>query len=280
MVQAATPAQPGPDSPKSSQQPDIAQPDPGHGVAGDGSRATRVSSSELIACPTCDALYRVREPEKGGKAVCKRCGTVLIAPRAGAGLRIIALTLTITILVTAAVFLPFLEIHAAGLGNSASLLDVALSFNSGALVVVSVSTVATIVLVPLMRTLLLLYVLVPVVADRPPARHARGAFRISQEMKPWAMTEIFALGCAVALVKVADLATLQFGPAFWMFALLVVIAVINDTYMCSWSIWKSLEARTDGADGAARADPVARAGGAGRPHAAAGPDGDGGKGTA
>jgi paraquat-inducible protein A len=197
---------------------------------------------DLIACPGCDALYVARMPDETDKAVCSRCHRVLIAPRKDAGLRIIALTLAITILVTAAVFFPFLQIEAAGLGNRASLLDVATSFRSGALVLVSVATIAVIVLVPLLRTLLLLYVLVPLAAGRPPARHARGAFRLSQEMKPWAMTEIFAIGCAVALVKVSDLAQLEFGPAFWMFAVLVVIVIANDIYMCSWSIWKSIEA--------------------------------------
>ena len=199
--------------------------------------------AELIACPSCDAIYRVQVPPKGGKAVCARCKTVLIRPRRKAGLRIIALTLAITILVTAAVFFPFLEIHAAGMGNRTSLLDIATSFRSGILVLVSVSTVSMIVLIPLLRTALLLYVLVPVVFDRPPARHAREAFRLSQVIKPWAMTEIFAIGCAVALVKISDLARLDFGPAFWMFCLLVVIVVVNDAYMCTWSVWKSLEER-------------------------------------
>ncbi|SDY10240.1 paraquat-inducible protein A [Citreimonas salinaria] len=196
---------------------------------------------DLIACPGCDALYVAQMPEPTGRAVCERCHRVLIAPRLDAGLRIIALTLAITILVTAAVFFPFLQIEAAGMGNRASIMDVATSFRSGVLVLVSVATIAVIVLVPLMRTLLLLYVLVPLTAGRRPARHARGAFRLAQEMKPWAMTEIFAIGCAVALVKVASLAHLEFGAAFWMFAVLVIIVIANDIYMCSWSIWKSIE---------------------------------------
>lgn len=201
------------------------------------------AAPDLIACPSCDALYRVREVPKGDRAVCSRCKTILIRPRHKAGLRIIALTLSVTILVTATVFFPFLEIHTVGIGNRTSILDIATSFRSGLLVMVSVATVGMIVLVPLMRTLLLLYVLVPLVLDRPPARHARGAFRTAQRIKPWAMTEIFAIGCAVALVKISALARLEFGPAFWMFALLVVVVVINDIYLCTWSVWKSLEER-------------------------------------
>ncbi len=201
------------------------------------------TAPDLIACPSCDALYRVQAAPKGGRAVCSRCKMILIQPRRKAGLRIIALTLSVTILVTAAVFFPFLEIHTAGIGNRTSILDIATSFRSGLLVLVSVVTVSMIVLVPLLRTLLLLYVLVPLVFDRPPARHARGAFRTAQRIKPWAMTEIFAIGCAVALVKISALARLEFGPAFWMFALLVVVVVVNDIYLCTWSVWKSLEER-------------------------------------
>ena len=196
---------------------------------------------ELMACPTCDALYRARMPEHGERAVCTRCHMVLIAPRKRAGLNLIALSLAATILVTAAMFFPFLEIQAAGFGNKASILDVALSFESGLMVALAAATVAMIVLFPLLRTLLLLYVLVPIVYDRAPAPHARKAFRLAQGMKPWSMSEIFAIGCAVALVKVADLAHIGLGPAFWMFALLVVIMIIQDLTLCAWSVWNALD---------------------------------------
>lgn len=197
--------------------------------------------SDMIACPHCDWLYTAKLPPEGGSAVCHRCHTVLITTREFAGLRVLALSLAITILVIAAVFFPFLEISAGGLGNRASLLDIATSFRSGVLVLVSVSSIMMIVMVPLMRTILLGYVLGPMALGRAPARHARSAFRLAQEMKPWAMTEVFSIGCVVALVKVSSLARLDFGPAFWMFAILSFFVVIQDSYICSWSIWKTLE---------------------------------------
>ncbi|WP_425098239.1 paraquat-inducible protein A [Tropicibacter sp. S64] len=194
-----------------------------------------------IACPNCDALYKAVLPEEGARAVCGRCHTVLISTRARAGARVLALSGAVLILVIAAVFFPFLEIHAAGLGNRVSLLDVATSFRSGTLVLVSVATVMVIVLVPLLRTALLIYVIAPIELNRPPLRHARGAFHLAQELKPWAMTEVFSIGCAVALVKVSDLARLDFGPAFWMFTALSVFVIINDRYLCTWSIWAAIE---------------------------------------
>jgi len=77
--------------------------------------------------------------------------------------------------------------------------------------------------------------------DRPPARHAIRAFRWAEAMRPWSMAEIFALGCAVALVKVAGLATVSFGPAFWMFGALVVLVIVHDSFLCKWSVWNALE---------------------------------------
>jgi len=200
---------------------------------------------DLIACPHCDALYVARIPAHGGRAICNHCHTVLISPRKKAGAKMIALTLSVMILVVAALFFPFLDINASGFGNSTSILDAASSFRSGYMVFLSFLVAAAIVFVPLLRTVLILYVLVPIVRDRPALPHARRAFRWSQELKPWAMAEIFAIGCAVALVKVQDLAHIGFGPAFWMFAVLVLLVLINDNFLCTWSVWKSLELEKD-----------------------------------
>lgn len=154
---------------------------------------------------------------------------------------IIMLSLGVLILVVGALWFPFLEISRSGFHNTATLIDSALAFSDGPLMFLSLSVAGFIILVPLTRVLLILYVLWPVVFDRPPNKSAAMAFRLSEALRPWSMAEIFALGCAVALVKVADLALIGFGPAFYMFAALVVIIVVQDNHMCRWSIWKSLD---------------------------------------
>lgn len=200
-----------------------------------------VALDDLIVCPTCDAAFTLKRPEKGERAVCGRCHTSLIARRANAGLHIIAVSIAVLVLIIGAAIFPFLQIDAAGNANAVSVLDAALAFTDGPLLVLSLATAALIIFVPMLRVLLTLYVLVPVVLDRPPAQHAMAAFRISEALKPWSMAEIFAIGCAVALVKVADLATVSFGPAFWMFGVLVVLVIAQDGFMCRWSVWNSLE---------------------------------------
>ena len=195
----------------------------------------------LIVCPVCDATYQLQRPKNGERAVCTRCHKVLIAPRRKAGMQIIAVAVAVVVLITAASVFPFLEISAAGRSNAVSIIDAALSFTQGPMLVLALMTAGFILFVPLVRMLLTLYVLIPVVLERPPARHAIRAFRWAEAMRPWSMAEIFALGCAVALVKVAGLATVSFGPAFWMFGALVVLVIVHDSFLCKWSVWNSLE---------------------------------------
>ncbi|TCO70818.1 paraquat-inducible protein A [Rhodovulum euryhalinum] len=196
----------------------------------------------LIACPRCDAVYRAVQPAPGERAVCMRCDAVLIAPRRRAGEQIIAVALAVVVLVVAATLAPFLAIEAGGRAHASSVLDAALAFASaGPAAILALAVAALIVFIPVLRALLVIYVLAPIVANRPPAPRAAAAFRLSEALRPWSMAEIFAIGCAVALVKIADLAQVHFGPAFWMFAALVVLVVIQDGFMCRYSVWKSLE---------------------------------------
>jgi paraquat-inducible protein A len=202
---------------------------------------TEIALDNIIVCPQCDAVYRLKMPGNGERATCQRCHKVLIAPRRNAGLHIIAVALAVFFLIIGAAVFPFLTIDAAGTRNAVSILDAALAFSGGPMILLSLATAGLIIFVPLMRVILTLYVLVPVVLDWPAAKHAMHAFRISEAMRPWSMAEIFAIGCAVALIKVADLANVGFGPAFWMFGILVVLIIAQDSFMCKWSVWHRLE---------------------------------------
>ncbi|WP_108482561.1 paraquat-inducible protein A [Oceaniglobus ichthyenteri] len=199
------------------------------------------NAQEMIACPQCDALHCAEAPRPGERAMCVRCHTVLIQPHKGAGLRVIAMSLGIMILMLGATFFPFLQVRVAGLKNASSVFDAALAFMDGPMVILSVMVTLLIVLIPILRAFLVVYVLTPVVFDRAPWSRAAMAFRWAEALRPWSMAEIFVIGVAVALVKVSDLARVDFGPAFWMFAALVVVSMFQDGYMCRWSIWKSLD---------------------------------------
>lgn len=200
----------------------------------------QTARTDLIICPKCDAVFSLSQPEHGEKAVCQRCDSVLITPRRNAGLQIIALSVAIVILISAAAVFPFLSVDAVGVSNSVSILETALVFKDGPLAVLSLTTAALIIFIPLLRVVLCLYVIMPLFRDRAPARYASDAFRVAEALRPWSMAEVFAIGCAVALIKVSDLVHVSFGPAFWLFSVLVLLVVVQENVICRWSVWNAL----------------------------------------
>lgn len=194
----------------------------------------------LIACPHCDLVYSAPLVAQNERAYCQRCHSVLIAPRRKAGKTLIALAASTLILITGAMFFPFLSIGAGGLHHGTSIVQTSLTF-TGPLALLTPAILAFIIIIPMTRLLLLIYVLAPIIRDKPPAPLARHAFRLAEDLTPWSMAEIFAIGCAVALVKLSDLAEISLGPAAWMFAALMIIIVSSDMLLCRYSVWKSLE---------------------------------------
>ena len=216
------------------------------------------AAPDLIACPRCDALQRAVVPPPGGRSRCVRCASVLIAPRRAASFHALLLSLTTLVLMLAAVFLPFIDITAGGLRSESSVFGAAMAFAGGALAPLSLAVLAMIVLVPLARAGLTIWALGPLAMGRAPLRGARAAFRLDEEFKPWAMTEIFIIGVSIALVKISDLATVTLGPAFWLFGALVAVGVLQDGVLDRWTVWRALE-ETPARSRARRADEAVQA---------------------
>lgn len=198
---------------------------------------------ELTACPTCDLLLQNQQVPPHQIARCTRCGTVLEAPKSGAMTRVTMLSITALVLMASAVLFPFLELSAQGLSRNASVLDAVMAFSGGTMAPLSLAVAGLIVLVPTARFVALIYTLGPMAFGWHPARHAVAAFRFAEQVKPWAMAEIFIIGVAVALVKVSGLAQVGLGPAFWSFAALLIVTILTDTTICRLTVWKTLNQR-------------------------------------
>ena len=201
-------------------------------------------SETLIACPVCDALHNLPAGAVQGRARCSRCHAVLFSPRANAMTQVVMLACAALVLMVAAVFFPFLDLRAAGLEQKSSLFDAVTVFSDGLLLPLSFAVAAFIILLPALRLAATIYALGPMIIGHRPARHAIPAFRLAQALKPWSMAEIFIVGVAVALVKIAGMATISVGPAFWAFVGLVIVTALKDNIMCKLTIWQTLENRT------------------------------------
>jgi paraquat-inducible protein A len=195
----------------------------------------------LIACPLCDLLQRQVDPPIDGRVSCARCGTLLMTNRRGAFERTLVSAISSVILMIAAISFPFLKLSIAGLSNAASVLEVALAFRGSLIAPLSVVILLLIVVIPLIRAIALAYTLVPLILGRKPAHRAEGAFRLAHELRPWAMAEVFVVGVVVALVKIAGMASVVLGPAFWAMVVIVALMIYEGASLSEWTVWRALE---------------------------------------
>ena len=199
---------------------------------------------DLVACPQCDTLHQAHALPAHSRAHCKRCGLVLMTSQPAAISQVLSLALTAFVMMVAAVSFPFLTLNAGGLENATSVLDAVLAFNDGLAIPLAVAVAFFILVIPFIRLIALIYALGPLMRDKPARAGARKAFGLAERLRPWSMSEIFIVGVTVALIKVAGLAAVTVGPAFWAFAGVVVITVLKDQLICRYSIWEALEHST------------------------------------
>ncbi len=198
------------------------------------------ATPDLIACPVCDGLYRLPAQKAAEPARCVRCGYRLSLGKRDAIARVVGLALASAILMTLVVFLPFLELESGSFKARASVIDVVFAFQSASMALLSLAVLAFIVLLPIARFGLLAYALAPVLFAQPPRPGALTSLRYAFLLKPWAMAEIFMVGVAVALVKLAGMANLAIGPAFWSFVAVVLLTAYKDTLMCRNTLWNAV----------------------------------------
>lgn len=197
--------------------------------------------TDLIACPHCDTLHRFAELPEGAQARCRCCDAVLLRQRSSSVAIVLSLAISAFLLMIAAVAFPFLQVDAGGLTNGTTLLGTVMAFADDFALPLAVAVAAFIVLIPLLRLSALILAVTPLVTGATPQRWHRRAFGLAEELRPWSMAEIFMVGVAVALVEIAELATVTFGLAFWALTALVVLSFWKDTHICRFTIWRALE---------------------------------------
>lgn len=197
---------------------------------------------QIIACPICDTMYQVDDAVAAETTECVRCGHRLTYGKSAAIARVVGLAMSSAILLGLAMFLPFLNLSSGGRSRSASLIDVVSGFTDGPMVPLAFAVIGFILVLPLTRFLLLVFALAPVAAARPAFAGAEMALRWAIALKPWAMAEVFMVGVAVALVKLAGIATIGIGPAFWVLSAVVLITAYQETFMCRHTLWTELNA--------------------------------------
>jgi paraquat-inducible protein A len=199
-----------------------------------------MSAAPVVACRECDLLQRIPPLPVGGKARCSRCGYTLAAQPADPIDRPLALAITAAIVLAIANSAPLMDLSAVGRHASTTIAGgVYEMWIRGEPVTAAVVAFCAIV-APACYILFMLAVLLA--ARRPPAPHWAGELlRWGLHMQPWSMFEVMLLGILVALIKIAELATVDPGIGLYALGALVVLLPAIMVTFDPREVWRRVE---------------------------------------
>jgi paraquat-inducible protein A len=195
---------------------------------------------ETVACHECDLLQRVPELPPGGKARCSRCGNT-VAARPSASLdRALALTVTAVIVFIIAHTTSLMGLSAVGRSSSTTIFGGVLQMWEDGERITAVIVMFCAGIAPGAYLAFMLAVLLAV--RRPPAPLWVGEMmRWGHHMHPWSMNEVMILGILVALIKIAELATVEAGTGMYAMGGLVVLFPAIALSIDEHDTWRRIE---------------------------------------
>jgi paraquat-inducible protein A len=197
---------------------------------------TPASDPRLLACPHCDLLQRLPALAPREAARCPRCDKELWRRREDALERTLALALAAAILYVVANAVPMLGLSAVGHQASATLVDGARHLWRNGQEMVAVLVLFTAVVAPALQIGLMLAIVLGARRPRPP-RWVGTLLRHHPTTATWSMIEVMILGVLVALIKIADYASVIAGLALFALGGLVFVLAAMQSAFDPHEVW-------------------------------------------
>ena len=195
----------------------------------------------LMACHECDLLIDLHEQLADDRVVCcPRCHHQISSGQNNALDKVLALSITATLVLIFANSFPFLAFEAKGQSRSINLFQTVLELFEQGYPTLSVLIFCFIILLPLAYLLFLLILTLPIklrIKRSPPIILGRAI----DALLPWAMAEVFLIGVLVALIKVVSMANIVLGISFWAYILFTILFLAISTIVDSHRLWHWVE---------------------------------------
>jgi len=192
----------------------------------------------VMACHECDALHHFQADLVRRQVVlCASCNALLhkFMPH-NAVERSLALHLSALILFAIANLFPFITLKLGGREETDVLMSGPAALFAAGSFDIALLVLLTSIVFPLLTMLGALYLLIPAYFGRL-APGAGIVYRMVHRLMPWSMIGVFMLGVIIAIVKLLDMAHLEFGIALAAFAVLVPVIVIAQQHFNSALFW-------------------------------------------
>jgi paraquat-inducible protein A len=201
----------------------------------------------LIACPDCDLVQRLPELPVGASARCPRCDLELWRHREDPLGRTLAFALAASGLYAIANSVPMLGLAAVGREASTTIAGGAQQLWQSGQQAVAVLVVFTAVVAPALQIGLTLAIVFAAHRERPP-RWIATLLRHQPTASTWSMLEVMMLGVLVALIKIADYATVVPGLALFALGALIFLLAAMQASFDPREIWDRIGWAADRGD--------------------------------
>jgi paraquat-inducible protein A len=215
-----------------------------------------IADPKLVACLHCDLLQRLPDLAPGASARCPRCNKELWRRREDSINRTLALTIGAAILYVIANSVPMLGLTIVGRDASTTVIGGARHLWENGQVLVGVLVLFTAVIAPALQIGFMLVIMLAVRRKRTP-KWIGTLLRHHPATRTWSMIEVMMLGVLVALIKIADYATVIPGVAlFVLWSLVFLLAAIQANFDPRL-VWQKIEWAESEADRNAAREPTA-----------------------
>jgi paraquat-inducible protein A len=199
-----------------------------------------IADSRVVACQHCDLLQRLPELGPGASARCPRCNKELWRRREDSLNRTLALTLGAAVLYVVANSVPMLGLTIVGRAASTTVIGGAEHLWNNGQQLVGVLVLLTAVIAPALQIGLMLAIVLGALREHPP-RWVGTLLRHHPTTRTWSMIEVMMLGVLVALVKIADYATVIPGMALFVLWVLVFLLAGMQASFDSREVWERIQ---------------------------------------
>ena len=201
----------------------------------------------LVGCPDCDLLQRLPAIEFGASARCLRCDRELWRRREDSLERTLALTLGAAVLFVVANTVPMLGLTVVGRESFTTVAGGAVQLWRDGREGVAALVLFTAIVAPALQIGFMLAIAIGARRERAPG-WVRTLMRHHPTTCTWSMIEVMMLGVLVALIKIADYATVIPGLAMFtlgalIFLLAAIQAIFDPRLVWQRVAWASDEAR-------------------------------------
>jgi len=205
-----------------------------------------LSDGSLVACLHCDLLQRLPDLSPGESARCPRCGKELWRRREDSLQRTLALAIAAALLYVVANSVPMLGLRVVGREAFTTVFGGAEHLWNAGWKGVAALVFFTAVLAPGLQIGFMLALLVG--AQRPiPPRWVGTLLSLYPTAATWSMFEVMLIGVLVALIKIADYATVIPGLALFVVGALIFILAAMEANFDPREVWDRVEwAERDG----------------------------------